>query len=425
VQGNTGVQGAQGPTGNTGSQGPQGNTGVQGASGPQGNTGIQGTSGPQGATGAAGVTGIKGPTGLIGDSLASHIQLVTGGWLAAGDATNGIFFGDWTGPGTYGLVGYGGGVKQVEIRAADGILVAGGDNVIIGASGMRFMGGTGSVSWNTQSMTWWRGTERIAREYAYEVDAMTYIDPAQAWRDRYLDIRTESIAPTGQTGRATGFSLNARMDFTGLAGVGYADVHGMAGYDNSYVAVQVQNAKPAANTPPSVIVWDQMVAMHSLLLSPTSGLQNTGGITGPTGSLRYTGDLLPFRNSTAYTGYAFVPLQAPLTSTAWDGDAYSTTAKTIIDMSAVFGLPAGIKAVLASTAIRDSASAAGDCFLVLSPTNSALVGLLTDCSGQTNDSWERDVLIVPCDANGDIYYQIAASGASTMDVYLSFHGYWI
>jgi len=35
----------------------------------------------------------------------------------------------------------------------------------------------------------------------------------------------------------------------------------------------------------------------------------------------------------------------PLTSTAWDGgDAFSTTAKTLIDLSAVFGVPAGVKA---------------------------------------------------------------------------------
>ena len=31
----------------------------------------------------------------------------------------------------------------------------------------------------------------------------------------------------------------------------------------------------------------------------------------------------------------FVPLTTPLTSTSWDGDARSTTAKTKIDLSAV------------------------------------------------------------------------------------------
>ena len=33
--------------------------------------------------------------------------------------------------------------------------------------------------------------------------------------------------------------------------------------------------------------------------------------------------------------------------------------------------------------------------------------------------------IVPCDANGDIYYQIAASGTGTMDVNIQIWGYWM
>ncbi|MDD4465707.1 MAG: hypothetical protein PHY25_03390, partial [Dehalococcoidales bacterium] len=56
-------------------------------------------------------------------------------------------------------------------------------------------------------------------------------------------------------------------------------------------------------------------------------------------------------------------LTTPLTSTSWDGDAFSTTSKTLIDLSTVFGAPAGIKAVLCNVAIKDSASAANDCFL--------------------------------------------------------------
>ena len=53
------------------------------------------------------------------------------------------------------------------------------------------------------------------------------------------------------------------------------------------------------------------------------------------------------------------------------------------------------------------------------------MGMAADCSGQTNDAWERNSLIVPCDANGDIYYQIAASGEGTMDIYLKIWGYFL
>ena len=116
---------------------------------------------------------------------------------------------------------------------------------------------------------------------------------------------------------------------------------------------------------------------------------------------------------------------APLTSTSWDGDSYSTTAKTLIDLSAVFGVPAGVKAVYVKTAIRDSGSAAADCILYLSCESQNNLGPSTDCKRITNDVYVRDMLIVPCDANGDIYYQIVASGAGTFDVIMQVWGYYI
>ena len=64
-------------------------------------------------------------------------------------------------------------------------------------------------------------------------------------------------------------------------------------------------------------------------------------------------------------------LTTPLTSTAWDGDAYSTTAKTKIDLSSVFSAPAGIKAVLVAGTIADSGSATADCSFRLSPNDTA------------------------------------------------------
>ena len=113
-----------------------------------------------------------------------------------------------------------------------------------------------------------------------------------------------------------------------------------------------------------------------------------------------------------------------LTSTSWDGDSFSTTGKTLIDLSAVFGAPAGIKAALFRVAIRDEASETGDYVLILSPENGGGTGIQINC-GYVNDRYNRGVLTVPCDANGDVYYQVAASGAGTMDVILQIWGYWI
>ena len=118
-------------------------------------------------------------------------------------------------------------------------------------------------------------------------------------------------------------------------------------------------------------------------------------------------------------------LTAALTSTAWDGDAFSTTEKTKIDLSEVFGVPAGIKAVLAKIAIRDSGSAATSCRFQLSGVSSGTNYSLTVQASPINDRYAYFSGIVPCDANGDIYYMAVASDSGTMDIYLEIWGYWL
>jgi hypothetical protein len=119
----------------------------------------------------------------------------------------------------------------------------------------------------------------------------------------------------------------------------------------------------------------------------------------------------------------FTPLAAPLTSTQWDGDAYSTTAKTLIDLSSVFGVPASVSAVLVYCVWWDSGSAGADCSIILSPNNTAGSGLAVGQFRAANSVKQFGVIPVPCDANGDIYYQITASGAGSMNVILQVWGY--
>ena len=121
----------------------------------------------------------------------------------------------------------------------------------------------------------------------------------------------------------------------------------------------------------------------------------------------------------------FVPLTTPLTSTSWDGDSFSTTSKTLIDLSAVFGVPAGVKAVSVKVALRDSGSAAASCIFQLSGVSSGTNYSLTAQASPIADRFAYYSGIVPCDANGDVYYQINASGSATMDVYLEIWGYWL
>ena len=121
-------------------------------------------------------------------------------------------------------------------------------------------------------------------------------------------------------------------------------------------------------------------------------------------------------------GWTF--LTTPLTSTSWDGDARSTTAKTLIDLSAVFGVPAGVKAVLVEMSVRDSGAATSECRLILSPNNTSLSGMHL-VAPKDNDFWITANSIIPCDANGDIYYQVVASGTGTFDAYMQIWGYWL
>jgi len=143
------------------------------------------------------------------------------------------------------------------------------------------------------------------------------------------------------------------------------------------------------------------------------------------GSLAYEGDLRPQRSAVGYEGCIFVPLITPLTSTAWDGDSFSTIGKTLIDLSAVFGVPAGVKAVDIKVALRDSGSSGAPCYIILSPNNVASQGKTFSIEAVPNDIWRYNSMTVNCDANGDIYYQLAASGAGALDVLIEIWGYWL
>ena len=119
-------------------------------------------------------------------------------------------------------------------------------------------------------------------------------------------------------------------------------------------------------------------------------------------------------------------LTTPLTSADWDGDARSTTAKTKIDLSAVFGVPAGISAVLVRVMARDSGAGSGGAEFALAPNDTDLShALFLNLSYGTNDITRSMSGIVPCDTNGDIYYQCVATDVGTLDVWLEVWGYWL
>ena len=134
------------------------------------------------------------------------------------------------------------------------------------------------------------------------------------------------------------------------------------------------------------------------------------------------------RRLAALESAKFVPLTSPLTSESWDGDSFSTTAKTLIDLSAVFSVPAGVSAVLARILARDSGSAAAadNIYFGISPNDTAhSVVVATRLGGIPNDYFGERTGICPCDTNGDIYYQVVATGEGTLDAWIQIWGYWL
>ena len=121
----------------------------------------------------------------------------------------------------------------------------------------------------------------------------------------------------------------------------------------------------------------------------------------------------------------FVPLTTPLTSTSWDGDAYSTNwTATKIDLSDVFDVPAGVKAIAVRLTARDSATFGTDgLYLNIGPDSTYNYAVC--CVAFGGDVRNSVNGICPCNDDGDIYYRINASGTGTLDAWIEIWGYWL
>ena len=126
---------------------------------------------------------------------------------------------------------------------------------------------------------------------------------------------------------------------------------------------------------------------------------------------------------TTSAGWVILPQASRLTSTAWNGNARSTTSATLIDMSAAFGAPANIDAYVLRVTINDSGSAGGFPYIRfdnVAPDNTSPV---VRCSGMANDSKVDSYPTISANADGDIYFDCAASGVGTLDVTVIVLGY--
>jgi len=113
----------------------------------------------------------------------------------------------------------------------------------------------------------------------------------------------------------------------------------------------------------------------------------------------------------------FVPLTTPLTSTSWDGDTKTTADRAIVDLSAVFGVPDGVKAVLMS--IQTQADAVNE-YIRFGPNSTYNYALI--CRTPVASQIAHAMGIVPCDSNGDVY---CYPSGTIENVYVYIWGYWL
>ena len=160
---------------------------------------------------------------------------------------------------------------------------------------------------------------------------------------------------------------------------------------------------------------------------PLITFDNTDEQVEVTGSLAVSanvivsGDYKIYRNATAYTGYIFVPLTTPATSTDWDGDLYDVDNDEVtIDLSAAFGIPAEVKAV--SLILYASCPTVGQYAALQTVTG---INAAVEVRTQVANVLTANSGIVPCDANGDIFFRTNAVHGAEVTVYIRIFGYWI
>ena len=110
-------------------------------------------------------------------------------------------------------------------------------------------------------------------------------------------------------------------------------------------------------------------------------------------------------------------LTTPLTSTSWDGDTKTTSDRAIVDLSSVFGVPAGVKAVMMS--MQTQADAIND-YIRFGPGSTYNYTLV--CRTTVASQIAHATGIVPCDSNGDVY---CYPSGTVEGVWVWIWGYWL
>ena len=270
---------------------------------------------------------------------------------------------------------------------SDGQITAGAGNVVLDADGISIATSTQSPALDINLIKFIDGSDDIS----------LYITSIEN-----LGVNSNGIVAANVAGYSSEMSLNAKAP-TGK----YASVRLSADSVDSDAA--------------TVTAWS-METTNSAYVTIEPDLRVSGGLyVGSTGTdpdaddIYYDGNLKSHKNSTNYDVYGFHPLTTALTSTSWDGDAKTTGNNGTIDLSSVFGAPAGIKAVLVRFLIKGAVDITG--WLGPSSGNSVVVAR----TNIADKAWNAES-ICPCDANGDIWFNTTGN---LTEVHIIIWGYWI
>jgi len=134
--------------------------------------------------------------------------------------------------------------------------------------------------------------------------------------------------------------------------------------------------------------------------------------------------MLVFGSSIGEGNYHPIPgerifFEAEIQSNTLQASGWSDVASTLLNVEADSNgkIPKGVKALNAMSACIDSDSAATLTYFALDPIAANTASNYVNCPhGKANDTQSIHGGIAICDANGDVYYQIEASGANTFDI---------
>jgi len=298
----------------------------------------------------------------------------------------------WNDGGVGRLAGYNAGILQAGFSTS-GILEAGGGNVKLDSSGVVVVLDTTFSTARSYRLIDNSGNDvgYFGGLYGTSLDHISIKTPGTVNKDGRIEIHSSGWDDSSQ---------EATVDISAYVG-------------SSRCYIEIHNDPDSENY---------------IKMSP--GLRIAGGLyVGSTGTdpdaddIHFDGNLKSMKNSTVYDVYAIHPVTAPFTSTSWDGDDAKTVAASPyeIDTSAVFGVPAGVKAVYIRLATKwAGVDNAYSCNVRAKGGSSGQVVCRSDVSA---GGWNEATGWVSCDANGDI--EVVVGGADTTAVFLELWHYAI